>query len=72
MRKGEGSASVGPVQCERIERSQSPEQPPQFVVPSPQSFRRTIRRTELHKMVPLSGTTIVSVQSAHLESRGGS
>jgi prophage regulatory protein len=26
------------------------------------SFRRTIRRTELHKMVPLSGTTIYDME----------
>lgn len=62
MKKGEESAAVGPMQGGRVERSQSPELPPQFVVSGALSFRRTIRRTELHKMVPLSGTTIYDME----------
>jgi len=46
MRKGEESAAVGAF----------------HQVPSTVSFRRTIRRTELHKMVPLSGTTIYDME----------
>ncbi len=61
MKKGEESAAVGLMQGGRVERSQSPEQP-QFVVSDALSFRRTIRRTELHKMVPLSGTTIYDME----------
>lgn len=45
-----------------IEGLQSPEQRPQSGVSSAPSFRRTIRRTELHKMVPLSGTTIYDME----------
>lgn len=45
-----------------VERMQSSEQRPQSGVSSALSFRRTIRRTELHKMVPLSGTTIYDME----------
>ena len=62
MRKGEESAAVGAFDRGHVERFQSPEQRPQSEVPSAVSFRRTIRRTELHKMVPLSGTTIYDME----------
>ena len=62
MRKGEESAAVGPVQGEHVERSQGCEPLPQSVAPSSLALRRTIRRTELHKMVPLSGTTIYDME----------
>lgn len=58
MRKGEESAAVGALHGGHVERSQSP----QLGVSSALSFRRTIRRTELHKMVPLSGTTIYDME----------
>ena len=62
MRKGEESAAVGAFHRGHAERLQSHEQRPQSEVPSAASFRRTIRRTELHKMVPLSGTTIYDME----------
>ena len=62
MRRGEESAAVAPMQGGPVERSQSPEPQPQLGVSSALSFRRTIRRTELHKMVPLSGTTIYDME----------
>lgn len=62
MKTGEESAAVELMQSGRVERSQSPEQPTQFAVSGALSFRRTIRRTELHKMVPLSGTTIYDME----------
>lgn len=62
MRKGEESAAVEALHCGRVERLQGPEQRPHAEVSSAPSFRRTIRRTELHKMVPLSGTTIYDME----------
>jgi prophage regulatory protein len=62
MRKGEESAAHRALQGGHGERMQSPEQQPQLGVSSALSFRRTIRRTELHKMVPLSGTTIYDME----------
>lgn len=62
MEKGEESPAGGLMQGGRVERSQSPEQLPQLAVSGALSFRRTIRRTELHKMVPLSGTTIYDME----------
>ena len=62
MRKGEESAAHRALHGGHGERMQSPEQPPQAEGPSAVSFRRTIRRTELHKMVPLSGTTIYDME----------
>lgn len=62
MRKGEESAVVGAFHRGHVERLQSPEQRPQSEGPSAASFRRTIRRTELHKMVPLSSTTIYDME----------
>lgn len=62
MRRGEESVAVAPMQGGHVERSQSPEPQPQLRVSSALSFRRTIRRTELHKMVPLSGTTIYDME----------
>jgi prophage regulatory protein len=62
MKKGEESPAGGLMQGGRVERSQNPEQLPQLAVSGALSFRRTIRRTELHKMVPLSGTTIYDME----------
>lgn len=62
MRKGEESAAHRALHGGHGERMQSPEQQPQLGVLSALSFRRTIRRTELHKMVPLSGTTIYDME----------
>lgn len=62
MRKGEESAAAGALHGGHVERLQSPEQRPQLGVSNALSFRRTIRRTELHKMVPLSGTTIYDME----------
>jgi len=62
MRKDEESAAIGAFHRGHVERLQSPGQRTQSEVPSAVSFRRTIRRTELHKMVPLSGTTIYDME----------
>jgi len=57
MRKDQESA-----EGEYGERSQSSEPMLQSVGSSSLAFRRTIRRTELHKIVPLSGTTIYDME----------
>lgn len=57
MRKDEESA-----EGEHVERSQNSEPMLQSVGSSSLAFRRTIQRTELHKMVPLSGTTIYDME----------
>lgn len=62
MRKGAESAAVEPMQGGRLERLQSSEPPPPFMDSGALSYRRTIRRTELHKIVPLSGTTIYDME----------
>ncbi|MFN3437403.1 MAG: helix-turn-helix transcriptional regulator [Acidovorax sp.] len=62
MRKGEESAAVRALHRGHVEDLQSPEQRAQLEGSSALSFRRTIRRTELHKMVPLSGTTIYDME----------
>lgn len=62
MRKGGESAADRALHGGHVERMRSPEQQPQLGVSSALSFRRTIRRTELHKMVPLSGTTIYDME----------
>lgn len=62
MRKGDESAAVEVSHGGHVERLPGPEQRPQLGVASALSFRRTIRRTELHKMVPLSGTTIYDME----------
>ncbi|MFN3437441.1 MAG: helix-turn-helix transcriptional regulator [Acidovorax sp.] len=61
IRKGEASA-VRARHRGHVEGLQNLEQRPQSDGPSAVSFRRTIRRTELHKMVPLSGTTIYDME----------
>jgi prophage regulatory protein len=61
VKKGEESPDGGLMQGSRVESSHSPEQLPQLASGA-LSFRRTIRRTELHKMVPLSGTTIYDME----------
>ncbi|WP_456298654.1 helix-turn-helix transcriptional regulator [Kineobactrum salinum] len=38
------------------------EELPQYVVKSPLPFRRTIRRQELHQIVPLAETTIYELE----------
>lgn len=60
MRRGEESVAVGHLQSD--ERSRYSAEAPQSAASSFSSFRRTIRRTELHKMVPLSGTTIYDME----------
>jgi prophage regulatory protein len=60
MREGKESVAVGHLRGEQ--RSQHSAEPhhPAATISSP--MRRTIRRTELHKMVPLSGTTIYDLE----------
>lgn len=62
MRKSEESAGGEVLPRGHVERSHSPESQPPLAVAGSLSFRRTIRRTELHKMVPLSGTTIYDME----------
>jgi prophage regulatory protein len=62
MRIVEESDHLVSAQGVNVERSQSSEPLPQSVASSSSPFRRTIRRTELHKMVPLSGTTIYDME----------
>ena len=62
MRKGEESTAVEAFHRGHVEHLQSSEQRLQSEVPLAVSYRRTIRRTELHKMVPLSGTTIYDME----------
>lgn len=60
MREGTESVAAGNLQG--AERSRHSAEAPQSAASSFSSFRRTIRRTELHKMVPLSGTTIYDME----------
>lgn len=60
MKRHEESVAAGHLQSD--ERLQSSAQPPQAAAAGFSPFRRTIRRTELHKMVPLSGTTIYDME----------
>lgn len=62
MRKGKESAAAELVQGGRLEGLQSSEPPPRSMDSGTGSYRRTIRRTELHKIVPLSGTTIYDME----------
>lgn len=54
--------AAGPLHAEEFERSESSCSMTQLVASNSMPFRRTIRRSELHKIVPLSGTTIYDME----------
>lgn len=60
MRTAEKSAAIGPTEGDHTEHLYRPE--PVTAASSFPAVRRTIRRTELHKMVPLSATTIYDME----------
>jgi prophage regulatory protein len=62
MRKAEDPAAVGPMQSKYVERPASSDPLPKLLASSSMPFRRTIRRAELHKIVPLSATTIYDME----------
>ena len=62
MKTREETVAVELMHRGRVERSRGYEQSPQLMLSGALSFRRTIRRAELHKMVPLSSTTIYDME----------